>query len=511
MGSINEVFQFEQNALSLHSPLESLIAEYRADREKIERIAEYVQSASGVVEHFLAGMQTKYGYGRLTAESVFKTKHAFASLNASYWSRAISMTDVLDSMPAERRNEWNRQIRELETPEFEADSVRSTLQELLAMRSTFFAERVDGLFRALSGEHVTNAPEAFRKRMIIAGMLSYSSIDHNRANYIHDLREVIARFMGRDSARAHSTYKDLSEIISSKGWGKWYSFDGGAFRVRLYKCSTCHIEIHPDMAWRLNGVLAWKYPNAIPSEFRTKPKKKQKEYPLDHNLLSFEALRCLDTGSLSREGDYMSFMSTPSPSVADALRFVGGVSTVNGTSWNFDYNAHTVIREILRTGQLPEARTHQFYPTQEGLAKKAVEEAGIEPEDDVLEPSGGQAGIARFLPVEQTTTVEISALNCAVLKAKGFDPIQTDFLTWQPGRLFSKIVMNPPFSSGRAIAHLNHAVELLAPRGRLVAILPGSYHGKELIPGMKHRWGEVMTDTFPGTSVTVSMLILDHP
>ena len=35
---------------------------------------------------------------------------------------------------------------------------------------------------------------------------------------------------------------------------------------------TAHFEIHPDMAWKLNCVLASMHPMAIPAEFRQKPK-----------------------------------------------------------------------------------------------------------------------------------------------------------------------------------------------------------------------------------------------
>lgn len=83
-------------------------------------------------------------------------------------AKALNMTDVYEYMPNNRRTEWNEQIREMKTPDFEEETVRPTIMELLNSRQQFFAERVDGIFRALSGDHVTNRPEGFGKRMILA-------------------------------------------------------------------------------------------------------------------------------------------------------------------------------------------------------------------------------------------------------------------------------------------------------------------------------------------------------
>jgi hypothetical protein len=49
-----------------------------------------------------------------------------------------------------------------------------------------------------------------------------------------------------------------------------------------------------------------------------------------------------------------------------------------------------------------------------------------------------------------------------------------DFLTeFKGGPAFDRIIMNPPFSKGQDVKHLQHAWGFLKPGGRLVAILPG--------------------------------------
>ena len=57
----------------------------------------------------------------------------------------------------------------------------------------------------------------------------------------------------------------------SVGEHRWRSYAD-----QNHKKGTAHFEIHPDMAWKLNCVLASMHPMAIPAEFRQKPKKQTK-------------------------------------------------------------------------------------------------------------------------------------------------------------------------------------------------------------------------------------------
>ncbi|OTI16625.1 methyltransferase, partial [Pseudomonas aeruginosa] len=93
------------------------------------------------------------------------------------------------------------------------------------------------------------------------------------------------------------------------------------------------------------------------------------------------------------------------------------------------------------------------------------------------------------------------------LKAKGHHVIPADFLKFQPAGNFDRIVMNPPFSEGRWQAHLQHAASMLnSVGGRLVAILPASTKGKQLLEGFDHEYSQVFENEFAGTSVSVVIL-----
>src|SRR5690606_30066790 len=109
-------------------------------------------------------------------------------------------------------------------------------------RDKFFAERIDGIFRALSRSHVTNRPEGFSRRMILfLGEYGYYNVGH-----IHDLRCVIARIRGlRDEPGHYATTYDIRHIPRN---GQWHALDGGTLRLRLYKKGTAHLEVDETVA-----------------------------------------------------------------------------------------------------------------------------------------------------------------------------------------------------------------------------------------------------------------------
>jgi hypothetical protein len=486
--------------------IDGLLAQYRHMRLKVESVAEFVaDDMDTAIDYFLRGNDANSRYSSI--QSMFKLEGAIKALNASFWSKALNMTDVLQVMPQKRRDEWDEQISKMQTPEFEEESVRATIQDLMLSRQKFFAEKVDGIFRALSHEHVTNCPQGFRKRMILSGVTDghyYTS--SSRCGHINDLRAVIAKFMGRDEPRWNSTSALVR--IARENSGQWMMVDGGAMRMRVYMKGTAHLEIHPDIAWRLNQILASLYPRAIPSEFRTKPVKKHKEFQMMDKPLPFAVLEILSglnwtRGELSCSLPYGNDNKAATDQAVKVIEYVGGGWV--DRKYQFSYNARDIINEIIVSGCIPDRVSHQYYPTPESIALDAVEMADIQPGELCLEPNAGQGAIADLMPQDQTVCVEISPLHCKVLEAKGHDVIECDFLQYA-AEPFDKIVMNPPYSEGRWQAHITHAATMIKASGCLVAVLPASAKGKDVLPGMRCEWSRVYSNEFSGTSISVVIL-----
>lgn len=348
--------------------IDGLLGRYGLMYAKLKTISATVREGENAdaVEYFMRGNVRNSRLHMPPVRVVFDLPGAVASLNADFWQQALNLTDVYEYMPNDRRNEWNNQIHEMKAPDFEENAVRATLSELLFSRQKFFSERVDGIFRSLSRSHVTNRPEGFSKRMIIECMFDqWGMCNYERTGYVDDLRKVIAKFMGRDANGLNTTNKILN--IARARSGEWVVIDGGALRVKAFLKGTIHLEIHPDMAWRLNDILAFLHP--------------------------------------------------------------------------------------------------------------------------------------------------FSPLHCRVLEAKGHNVIEADFLQWSqmtPQR-FDVVVMNPPYSEGRAVAHLNAAAALVKDGGRLAVILPAGSDRKDLLPGWDCNWSAPIEGMFAGTGVRVVRLMAYKP
>lgn len=519
--------------------VDNLMGRYTLERQKIESLAAILDDNDSriAVDHFMSGNHRDKRYGSIPAlQDLFAREGALAHLNASYWQKALLLTDVLEVMPAKRREEWDDNILAMKTPEFEEETVRATIVDLLNSRARFFGERVDGIFQALSGEHVTNRPEGFSKRMILSNVYDqWGKSNYEMVNYVLDLRQVIAKFMGRADPSYELTNKALNAARDYPG--EWMTIDGGEIRIRAYLKGTAHFEIHPDIAWRLNCILASLYPMAIPPEFRAKPKKKIKDFVLMQNVLPVAVQQDLcrleidhfkprhrgrgeepiepkthnPFNRIFRGSDFDRHVRSESERI---LSSIGGTKLYSGhwSWWEFEYDPTRVLVEIIASGCVPDDKSHQFYPTPPELAEYCVQLAGIEPQHSCLEPSAGHGGIAELMPVDQTICVEVSPLKCQVLDSKGLRVYEADFLKWAAnGGCFDRIVMNPPFSEGRALAHLQAAASLTKTGSRIVAILPAGMRGKAVLSEEWNcTWSDTRSGDFTGTSVSVVVLTAER-
>lgn len=489
-----------------------LVREFEQQKQKVVELAgffsdpAYAQALELFQRYNSKEEQSKLGYDDPTG--------AIKVLAADFWVKAMSRTDVWDWMPAERREQWNDQLRALEVPEFEQETVRATIGDLLMKRKHFFAEQVDGVFRSLSRTHVTNQPEGFGKRFIISNLIdSWGSLSWQKQERLYDLRCAIATVLGRERPD-RSTTRDLIEWVRKIN-GEWHTVDGAAFKIRIYNgVGTAHIEVHPEVSWRLNEVLSMLHPMTIPEKNRkpAKVKRKLKDFELMQDMLPDQVSRIVGGIEKAYTHERYGFNDVRRSRIPDTylichsvdkhvndrvrevLKHIGGVET-SPAMWFFDYNPINVCKRIQFDGSIPDFKSHQFYPTPDHIVEAAVAELGELDGKSILEPSAGIGGIVTKLP-GGVTAVEISSLHCEIIETRdrSADVIRADFMKWKTDRKFDRIIMNPPYSQGRWKAHTERAANLLADDGVLVAILPASAANGWGIDGFK----VVPLDTFVG-------------
>lgn len=162
---------------------------------------------------------------------------------------------------------------------------------------------------------------------------------------------------------------------------------------------------------------------------------------------------------------------------------VNNVIEALGGKWKKSLEAHVftgkiaedVVLRYLETGKIEPVQKFGFFPTPKPLGRFIVNSANIQATDLVLEPEAGVGGLAELcaelVPKEQITCYEIQAVNCDILKSKGFNVTQVDFLSVVPSPIFDCVVLNPPFEKSQDIDHVLHAYKFLKPGGRLRAIM----------------------------------------
>jgi hypothetical protein len=114
-----------------------------------------------------------------------------------------------------------------------------------------------------------------------------------------------------------------------------------------------------------------------------------------------------------------------------------------------------------------------FFSTPMDIAREMVDLADIQPGMKVLEPSAGKGNLLEAMiaaqPDADYRAIEQNYSLREILTAKGHALVDDDFLGHKDGG-YDRILMNPPFENGQDMAHVQHAYELLAPGGKLIAI-----------------------------------------
>lgn len=135
--------------------------------------------------------------------------------------------------------------------------------------------------------------------------------------------------------------------------------------------------------------------------------------------------------------------------------------------------AFDTLREQLKQG-VQVVSAPQLFITPPTLAARMVEAADIQPGMRILEPSAGTGNILAAIPGD-TCRIAVE-LNQTLANATRLHQLASvhcaDFLQCN-GELgqFDRILMNPPFADGQDVDHVSHALGMLKPGGRLVAIM----------------------------------------
>lgn len=165
--------------------------------------------------------------------------------------------------------------------------------------------------------------------------------------------------------------------------------------------------------------------------------------------------------------------------VNEVLEAVGGRWTTAVQAHVFQIDAAQAIAATLAAGEVVTAREKrqqaQYFPTPPAVVARLVDLADVQPGMRVLEPSAGSGAIAAAVAARgaMVDCIERDPGYAAELAAADVAQALTvaDFLAVPPQPVYDRVVMNPPFTQGADMAHVQHALRFLAPGGLLVSVM----------------------------------------
>jgi 16S rRNA G1207 methylase RsmC len=159
-----------------------------------------------------------------------------------------------------------------------------------------------------------------------------------------------------------------------------------------------------------------------------------------------------------------------------------------------------------------------LYPTPDWLADRMAQELGASQFHLILEPSAGLGALIDAVTYGNKYGHDITAIDeswslVKHLRSKypEYRVHHMDFLNFTHVEKFDRIIMNPPFNGGADIKHINHALTLLKPGGRLVAICADGSRQNEKLKPLADHWEKLPPGAFQsaGTNVNTVLMIIN--
>src|SRR5687768_15685860 len=182
------------------------------------------------------------------------------------------------------------------------------------------------------------------------------------------------------------------------------------------------------------------------------------------------------------------------------------------------------MKDQLRNGGVKVVSAPQLFPTPVDLAQRMADLAEIRPGDRVLEPSAGTGRLIGAMggrmfghnpECGEVLAIEINHSLTDTLRAQFplTDVRCTDFLQCNGDiGTFDAVIMNPPFENAVDIKHITHAMTMLKPGGRLVAICANGPRQNEklkpLVESMGGIWEPLPAGTFAQSGTGVNTVLL---
>lgn len=537
--------------LEKRNVIKTLVSSFNEEKSKLE---DFSKTVSSIDHDSLCLAMSDYtlltidGYSSVSFFEIAQFPLLVKKLTKKYWSKVFEISEVRSVMPSTRLQEWEDTIENGDLPEFNMDNVFSTAFDFFNSKRKYMSEKADGILKSLSSNHKTNMSDQITEKFILENVVygKFDQLNYTLIGKINDLRSLISQIKNEDAYFYSCSQKMIADLHKYSP-GKWIYVDGNNMRLKVYKKGTVHIELNPEIIEDIAMLLSELYPMQISDKKGLiQIRKEFKNFPLLKDRIStgvgkaimsasnygnqikrFDLQYKIEDGVTKLKEKDLKLQEYPynfnfkkieneheQKQVENLLLKLGVVKQqyLHFTWYACDFNIIPLLHSIAYSGVIDDYKSYQFYPTKKNLAKKVINCVEIKSGMKVLEPSAGQGGICQYLDINKDLIdcVEISEINKKILTLKGYNVVGDDFLKFseKTKNKYDRIVMNPPFSNGRAKLHVQQASKLLNENGILAAIIPASFKGKVIVEGFEHTYSEVFSEEFDNTNVSVVIVTM---
>ncbi|SKA40509.1 Methyltransferase domain-containing protein [Enhydrobacter aerosaccus] len=460
--TIRDMCRRRQHALDLFGQAFTVLttAAEALDQAKAAFFAIDQRGRSDRFTHFNEQEQAHFLAGLEVPELETFTEAARKMVDRRMWAVLVEMTDLERLMDKQAKDQLHRQLQE-EVPEAIESNVYATLQQLMLDADVIFKRGIANCFTSLDRRFRSHDGWKIGSRVILSrafGDTGHWNFYRSERDTLHDIDRTFNVLDGRQNPHLVGGIVHAVEQARQGGWGaRQTEVESDYFKVRVFMNGNLHIWFkRDDLVEKVNALLGEYYGAPIPEDREPDP----------------------DTG-----------LHDPKTSLA---------------------------------------KRYGFYPTPDDAAQRFFNFAPLWRRDEdgpltILEPSAGTGNLAG--PAAKrghvVDCVEYQPALAEALKVCGlFRRVQCiDFLALKPnpGALYDRVLMNPPFDRERDIDHVLHALEFLKPDGCLVAIMSAGTEFREtrksiafraLMESMNAEWEDLPAGSFAsvGTYANTRML-----
>jgi hypothetical protein len=257
------------NMLNQRNAIVSAIASARAELFKAQSLCD----ANAVDLSLIIASRHDSGCYPILREDTARDNYLLGftqRLDAQLWQRLMHESGLRTFLDSLARDEWDKAIRDIKTPELTRANIEATFSRLNETRGEMFERGVIEVFKCLSWDYKSNMPHKFGKRMIVEFFMNSYGVTtgYARADRLADMERVMYMLDGKPVPDHRSGIVQKCGDVQRQ-WMKSSNFKREAedafFRVKWFKNRNGHfIFKRPDLVDRMNKILAKHYPDALP-------------------------------------------------------------------------------------------------------------------------------------------------------------------------------------------------------------------------------------------------------